>query len=250
MSSLPPDAPLIGLEMRLQNQSIDDGAIPARLAVNGSYYHAIRRAGGRPLLLPPLAQDALDLWPKLDGIVFTGGMDVVPQRYGQQPHSTTEPMPPEQDESVFALLQKTDETGLPALGICLGCQVMNVHRGGTLHQHVPEAFPQSAIKHSISGQTAWHPVRVEKGPLLTAMGQTPEKVTSRHHQAVDRVGTGLQAVAWAPDGVIEAVEDEKMPFYVGVQWHCEDMSDDEPTRRLFATLILAAKEFARCRTDH
>ncbi|VVJ20011.1 COG2071: predicted glutamine amidotransferases in hypothetical Actinobacterial gene cluster [Amycolatopsis camponoti] len=202
------------------------------------YVDCVVSAGGIPVLLPPVS-DAYDrLVSTVDGLVLTGGADVEPQRYGQEPHPATYTRP-ERDAFEFGLLEAARRQGKPVLGVCRGLQVISVALGGTLTQHLPEA------SESTEHQPA--PATFGKGIVTLADGSRaaailgPEtKTLCYHHQAIDRLGDGLEPVGWAADGTIEAAE---VPgeFTLGVQWHPEQDSDDV---RLFAALVDASKERA------
>jgi putative glutamine amidotransferase len=205
------------------------------MALGMTYLRAIEAAGGMPVVLPPLG-DASALLDRLDGICLSGGPDLDPDAYGAvQRHSELGPTDPDLDAFELALARAADERGLPILGICRGAQALNVARGGTLHQHLPghrQTEPATATTHS---------VRVETGSrLATLVGTRPLRVNSFHHQAVERLGGGLRAVAWAGDGTIEAVEAPGAPFLLGVQWHAEGLVGVARHRALFEALVVAA----------
>jgi putative glutamine amidotransferase len=205
------------------------------MALGMTYLRAIEAAGGMPVVLPPLG-DASALLDRLDGICLSGGPDLDPDAYGAvQRHSELGPTDPDLDAFELALARAADERGLPILGICRGAQALNVARGGTLHQHLPghrQTEPATATTHS---------VRVETGSrLATLVGTRPLRVNSFHHQAVERLGGGLRAVAWAGDGTIEAVEAPGAPFLLGVQWHAEGLVGLARHRALFEALVVAA----------
>jgi putative glutamine amidotransferase len=205
------------------------------MALGMTYLRAIEAAGGMPVVLPPLG-DASALLDRLDGICLSGGPDLDPDAYGAvQRHSELGPTEPDLDAFELALARAADERGLPILGICRGAQALNVARGGTLHQHLPghrQTEPATATTHS---------VRVETGSrLATLVGTRPLRVNSFHHQAVERLGGGLRAVAWAGDGTIEAVEAPGAPFLLGVQWHAEGLVGVARHRALFEALVVAA----------
>ncbi|GAB2787816.1 gamma-glutamyl-gamma-aminobutyrate hydrolase family protein [Amycolatopsis magusensis] len=223
--------PLIGLTTYLERTSF--GVWETEAAVlHGGYVEAVTRAGGVPLLLPPVGFGHAELASALDGLVLVGGADIEPSRYGQEPHPTTVTRPA-RDEFEFALLDRALAAGLPVLGVCRGMEVLNVAFGGTLTQHLPDRLGSSEHQPAVAtfGLTD---VRLAEGSRAAAIlgGQT--KCRCYHHQAVEELGEGLQAVGWAADGTIEAVEVPGERFVLGVQWHPEQDLDDF---RLFAALV-------------
>jgi putative glutamine amidotransferase len=214
-----------------------------------AYINAVRQAGGRPVLLPPGgdADEATATVAGLDGLVVSGGPDVDPARYGQARHPRTQPPVPVRDAWDLAVTGAALTAGVPLLAICRGMQVLNVCRGGTLHQHLPELVGHDRHE-GTPGVYARHLVRVL--PDSTLAGVLPQpgyfEVPTYHHQAVDLLGDGLQAVAWAEDGTVEAVEPGPselggLPgFVLGVQWHPEQGED----MRLFGALVDAASQRA------
>jgi putative glutamine amidotransferase len=159
----------------------------------------------------------------------------------------TEAVSEARDALEIEVTRRAVREGLPVLGICRGAQVLNVALGGSLHQHIADAYPTSPIEHAQHEprQQPTHEVKVlvEKTRVGTILGAGDLKVNSFHHQAIARLGQGLRDVAWAPDGVIEAVEAPDIPgFVVGVQWHPEELVDHDPAaHRLFSALIAAAR---------
>jgi putative glutamine amidotransferase len=139
----------------------------------------------------------------------------------------------------LALVAEVEQRRLPALGICLGSQVMNVHRGGSLIQFLPDEKRENPLEHRRLGDVApRHPVTLEPDSILArALGKTEVLANSSHKQAVNRVGRGLRVVARAPDGVIEATEDSSMPLFLAVQWHPERLIDEPEHLALFRLLV-------------
>jgi putative glutamine amidotransferase len=206
-----------------------------------SYEDAVRDAGFETMRLAP-GSPSLD---GLDALVLTGGSDVNPARYGQEPHAATDKPDDERDDTEAALLSRALSDGVPVLAICRGLQLWNVVAGGTLVQDLATSVvhERKAPQGTAPGMhPAVHPVDVVAGTLLAGVvgaGECP--VNSRHHQAVDRLGTGLTVSAVAPDGVVEAFELPGHPFAVAVQWHPEDrFRASERDRSLFAALARAA----------
>lgn len=214
------------------------------------YVRSVEYAGGRSLLIPVQelsVDDARSLLARLDGVIVSGGPDVNPSRYGEPAHPKTGSPRNERDEIESTLIEAATGEAVPTLAICRGLQVLNVARAGTLLQHLPDSVGHDGHVPEPHGH-GLHDVRVEPGSLLAgSVGWERAGVPSHHHQAVDRVGDGLVATAWADDGTIEAVEDASVPFLLGVQWHPEEGDD----LSLFRALVTAAATFAaqRSRTE-
>jgi putative glutamine amidotransferase len=207
-----------------------------------TYVTSIRNSGGRPVLLPPGgdAAEAAATVAVLDGVVIAGGGDIDPALYGAPTkHPRTEVTAPDRDAWELAVAEAAVRQGVPLLGICRGAQMLNVACGGTLHQHVPDLVghdDHSGPEHGFGT----HKVRVTSGSVVQSILPGGEffDVPTHHHQAVDIVGVGLTAVAWADDGLVEAIESlTRDEFLVGVQWHPEQ--GDDP--RLFSALVTAAE---------
>ncbi|WP_372670489.1 gamma-glutamyl-gamma-aminobutyrate hydrolase family protein [Amycolatopsis kentuckyensis] len=200
------------------------------------YVDCVVAAGGIPVLLPPVSDAHDRLVSTVDGLVLTGGADVEPERYGQEPHPATYTRP-ERDAFEFGLFAAARKAGKPVLGVCRGLQVMSVALGGTLTQHLPEAT--ESTEHQPAPATFGRgTVTLAEGSRAAAILGPETKTLCYHHQAIDRLGAGLEPVGWAADGTIEAAE---IPgeFALGVQWHPEQDSDDV---RLFQALVDASKE--------
>jgi len=211
-----------------------------------TYCEAVRRAGAIPLLIPPQPENAEELLSRIDGLLLAGGFDCDPAAYGQEPHETLEPMDPRRQSNDLALAEAARKHGVPSLGICLGLQVMNVAAGGTLIQDIDSQHDTEIQHASIPENRARHDVIIEQGTHLAGYLPAEElNVNSSHHQAVQTVGEGLRVTAHAPDGIIEGVEDPRHPFYLGVQWHPEDMTGEESASTLFRAFIEAARKHAR-----
>jgi putative glutamine amidotransferase len=218
-------------------QRCDEVAPAGELRLGLPYLRAIEAGGGLPVVLAPddpaLAGELLE---RLDGLCLAGGPDLDPLAYGAaERHERLGPTDRVVDAAELALARAADERGMPVLGICRGAQALNVARGGTLRQHV-DGHRQTgpATEHA-------HPVTVATGSFLAALcGDGRLDVNSFHHQAADRIGAGLRAVATAPDGTIEALEDPVLPFWLGVQWHAEGMVQRPEQLALFSGLVAAA----------
>jgi len=204
------------------------------------YPEAIERAGGVPVIVPLLRPETLaTLLDRVDGVCLPGGPDIQPSIYGEEPHAQLGPTEPRVDAVELALVKAADWRRLPILGICRGMQILNVARGGRLHQHLPDVVGnQFAHRQPQHGSVTTH--RVETAPhsrLRSTLGGPSLEVNSFHHQAVKTLGKNLVATAWAEDGTIEAVEDQNGRLVLGVQWHAEGLTDHAP---LFEALISAA----------
>jgi putative glutamine amidotransferase len=243
-----PGAPLIGVTTSVTPDD-DPGRTPHRAHLNRAYVLAVQRAGGIPVLLPPYFDEPTvqALWDRVDGLVLTGGGDIVPERFGERRHEHTEGVSEMRDTLELDLTERALHGGYPVLAICRGVQVLNVALGGSLHQHIPDAYPASGINHAQDRprHQPTHEVKVmvEDTRLGSILGAGELTVNSFHHQAINRLGRGLRQVAWAPDGVIEGIEMAAASvLVVGVQWHPEDLVEDDPAaRRLFAALVAAAR---------
>jgi putative glutamine amidotransferase len=229
--------PLIGI-------TLDAADKPGRYQLNHDYATSIEKAGGMPFPLPYMLDPALipDLLDHLGGVLLSGGNDMDPARYGQQWHPGAIPLEPERERFEFALLAEIERRRLPVLGICLGCQVMNVYRGGSLHQFLPDLSREKAIEHRRTNEhLTRHPVRIDSGTRLSEIWRKGELSANTYHkQAIDRVGRGLRVVATAPDGIIEAIEDPNFPLFAAVQWHPERLSDEPEHLAIFEVLVRSA----------
>ena len=199
-----------------------------------SYVDSLVAAGAVPVLLPPVPAGAAEVVAAVDALVLSGGSDVDPERYGETLHPATV-VRPDRDAWELAVLRAALDRGIPVLAICRGAQLLNVACGGTLHQHLPEMtdYPAHVPEPGVFGTSR---VRVQPGTVLASILGTEAKVACYHHQAVDRIGAGLVATAWAEDGTVEALEHGAHRFVVGVQWHPEQ---DQEDGRLFTALVAA-----------
>jgi putative glutamine amidotransferase len=208
-----------------------------------SYVDAVHRAGALALLLAPdpaLAEDPDEILDRIDGLMLVGGADLDPRSYGAEAHPLTIGSVPERDAFEIALADRALARDLPVLGICRGMQVLNVARGGTLHQHLPEVVGHEEHRRVLgSFDGADHDVRLAAGSLAArAAGEERHATKSHHHQAVDRVGEGLVVTGWAEmDELPEAIELPGSRFALGVQWHPEA----DETSRLIAALVAESR---------
>ena len=216
------------------------------MALGMKYLRAIEAAGGIPLVVPPMRFDAVEpLLARVGGVCLSGGPDLDPAAYGEQTHSMTGPTHSDLDEFELAFARAADARRIPILAVCRGLQVLNVARGGTLHQHLPDIAGE-AIGHRqvAAGSTATHWVKVSASSRLSRiLGCTRTKVNSFHHQAVATLGEGLIATAQAADGTIEAIEATDRDFALGVQWHAECLTERPRQAGLFRAFVEAAGRF-------
>jgi putative glutamine amidotransferase len=248
------ERPLIGVttsEIRRTEamEPIPQAEPPARfeMALGLPYLRGLEAAGGLPVVMPPLAEEAIEsLLDRFDGICLSGGPDLDPAGYGAEPHPELGKTEPELDRFELAVARRADARGMPILAICRGTQALNIARGGALHQHLPEISTEIPHRQRTPGEETSHPVAIEPGSRLAAVlgDGTIEvgdelDVNSFHHQAIDRLGRGLRVSARAPDGTIEAVEDPDRPFLIGVQWHAETLVHRPYEAALFRRFVEA-----------
>lgn len=234
--------PLIGITSSF---SIEPEHQRRRAYLNAAYTDAVFAAGGIPVQLPVPAsaepQTVEDILSRVDGVIFSGGPDVRPDRYGQGLHEKTGVMDDRRDAFEFSLFDAAEKSGKPILAICLGCQIASVVRGGCLIQHLPDVpRPTDIIHFRDDGGSAFHRVRLDPASRLgRIVGKTDIEVNSRHHQAVDpgQVGGRLRPVGFAPDGTVEAAEDVDGRFLIAVQWHPEDLIDRPEHLCIFKALV-------------
>jgi putative glutamine amidotransferase len=211
------------------------------------YEEAVRRAGGDVRILDYETDTPASVVSEVDGILLPGGDDVQPSLYGESAHSAFAAAEPGRDAYEIELARQAADANLPLFAICRGIQVLNVARGGTLVQDIASQLP-AAIPHEVrdTPHTIAHDVWVSEGTLLHSLLRDRIDgdacpVNSRHHQAVERVGSGLIVSATAPDGVIEAVEDPSKRFCLGVQWHPENFYRTGEFRALFEAFVDASR---------
>ncbi|HSP35348.1 MAG TPA: gamma-glutamyl-gamma-aminobutyrate hydrolase family protein [Thermoanaerobaculia bacterium] len=235
--------PLIGIGSDVQKSSGKRDEVFAY----STYIDALKRAGAIPVLIPPQPENAAGVVAGLDGVLLAGGQDCDPRVYGEDPHPSIEPMDRRRQDNDLSLAKAARERGIPTLGICLGMQVMNVASGGTLVQDIPSEVNTDINHVSDPDNRARHDVALEANTKLASIigGGRTINVNSSHHQAVKDVARGFRVTAEAPDGIVEGLEDPAHPFYVGVQWHPEDMPGENSASAIFGAFVAAARKYAQ-----
>jgi putative glutamine amidotransferase len=222
--------PIILLPGRLTTNS--QGVRGDSFSTGRRYSEAVARAGGVVVQAQPIEQTiaaAHELVARFDGVIIQGGGDIDPNRYGQEPRSTSiYGIAAEHDDLEIAVIRAAIELDKPVLAICRGLQVLNVALGGTLHQHLADVLRD--------GESHWdkyHEINLESSSRVAKSMKTlsPKRSHSYHHQAIDKLAPGLVVTGRAPDQTIEAVEHSAKKWIVGVQWHPEDDADVEPDQQ-------------------
>ncbi|MGE5590395.1 MAG: gamma-glutamyl-gamma-aminobutyrate hydrolase family protein [Bacillota bacterium] len=235
--------PLIGISCWQNPESLE-------FFVPEAYVQALRKAGAIPALVPYVGteNEAAEALSRLDGLLLSGGVDLDPVHWGEEPYRQMGRIDPSRDRSELLLARRALSTDLPVLGICRGLQVLAVASGGSLWQDLHSQVA-SSLKHD-QNAPRWYPthgVRLTQASRLASWLGTEIRVNSFHHQAVRQAPPGFTAVASAPDGVIEALEHQTHPFAIGVQWHPECFWNQEKDHN---ALFLAFVEAARSRAGH
>ena len=234
-SKAPSKKPYIGLNCIYKPIN---GAIYYQL--DNLYIEAVRKTGGIPIMLPLFynREECWEMLDRLDGLVFTGGPDINPSRWDEKKHPKTELLHKDKEKSDFILAENSLKRDMPILGVCGGLQLINVAMGGSLHQHIPDIIG----KDNHSRGKIHKVVDIKAGShLKEAMGINEATVKSYHHQAINRVGDGLDVTSFAEDGIIESIESKAHRFVLGVQWHPERMQDSKHQMTLFSELIKQSK---------
>jgi putative glutamine amidotransferase len=242
--------PLIGIVT--QTIAAEPPLKSAQWAMSHRYVEVLRSLGAVPVLIPLLAHDPdtlRALFDRLDGLLLAGGADIHPSRYGEVPHPKLGPTDPDRDATEIQLTKLALDDQRPLLAICRGLQLLNVACGGSLYQDIPSQVP-AALKHDHTAKQGYddrtfsaHEVTITpQSQIVQILNTTHVGVNSIHHQAIKELGQGLVATAFAADGIIEAVEGPAGMYCIGVQWHPEELVDEQPKmRRLFTSFLAAAK---------
>ncbi|MFN8468007.1 MAG: gamma-glutamyl-gamma-aminobutyrate hydrolase family protein [Caldilineaceae bacterium] len=232
-------APIIGITTETNDQN--EYVLPVE------YAEAIRKAGGIPLLLPPGEPNIGAVLELLDGLILSGGGDIDPLHYGSGGHPAVYMIDAARDEMELALAQHAAGGDLPTLGVCRGAQLINVALGGTLVEHLPDEIDNTIAHRMEPRGYVPHPVTIAPSSQLAAViGEQVVVGASWHHQAIRTPAPGLEVVAQAADGTIEAVELPGHPWLLAVQWHPEITAGKDPVQqRLFDALVAAARERMR-----
>ncbi|MEW6357130.1 MAG: gamma-glutamyl-gamma-aminobutyrate hydrolase family protein [Planctomycetota bacterium] len=231
--------PLIGVSCNFAESKDGSG----QCTVPAAYLDAVQAAGGAPVITPQVQtlEDACAILDRLDGILFTGGADIRPERYGEPPHPKTKLVSERRETSDFLFAEEAIRRNMPVMAICYGCQVLNIAFGGTLYQDVPDQT-KTDVTHAASGPPyPRHRVRIEPGTKLAEILQAEELLAnSSHHQAVKAVADPVIVSARAEDGVVEAIESTAHRFALGIQWHPERLIDEEKHLALFGAFVQEA----------
>jgi putative glutamine amidotransferase len=229
--------PIIGITMDTR----DEGGY---YQLGFDYPKSIEKAGGLPLGIPYKTDHTLipQILDVLDGILFTGGNDLDPALYGESWHAEAQKIDPERQAFELALLAEVEKRRLPALAICLGCQLLNVYRGGSLHQFIPDLGDKN--EHRRGEQTVRrHLIKIEPDSALgRVLNKSEISANSYHKQAVNAVGKGLKITAVSDDGIIEGLEDPTFPLLAAVQWHPERLNSEAEHLAPFRLLVEKASQ--------
>lgn len=231
--------PIIGITVHIEHDGNHN--------LHPDYIQAISEAGGVPLLIPVGAEKDLEqVCNVLDGLLLSGGYDVDPLTFGEEPHAKLGDVTEARDTQEFALIKQMIALEKPILGICRGEQILNIALGGTLYQDIAAQFEGEAIQHSQKAKRSYqsHYVSIVEGTILASIvGTEKVKVNSFHHQAVRNVGNSLIAAGKSSDGLIEAIEGTGKSFVLGVQWHPETLAvnGDATSKKIFDRFIQEAR---------
>jgi putative glutamine amidotransferase len=235
--------PLIGITTRNDKDAHDHPTV----VLQHSYVNAVTGAGGVATLIPCSLPAAilLDLYSRLDGILFSGGGDLSLDHFEGTPHPRIDGVDLMRDSAELALVRSAVELGKPMLGICRGVQLLNVALGGTLYTYLRDQLP-NALDHDYPGnlrRTLVHTVNVDENSRAAEIfGETLLNVNSLHHQGLKDIAPALRAVGYSSDGLVEVVEMPDHPYALAVQWHPEWLTDQPSMQRLFRSLVEAAEK--------
>lgn len=229
--------PLIGITTYHRNEK-------GYIQLPGQYADAVRRAGGIPLLIQPGEPRMDELMTILDGIILSGGGDVDPALYTDKKHEKVYWVDQERDQSEMELARRSLDENKPLFCICRGLQILNVALGGTLITHIEDEVEEAIAHRQPPRDPIAHEVAIKSDSLLADIMESANVTTaSWHHQSIDQIAPGLEVVAKASDGVIEAVEMPGNPLLIAVQWHPElTAHEDASQQKLFDELVRLAKE--------
>ncbi len=243
---MPSKKPKIGITLS-EAEGSDVNRWPLRRGfdyIKQQYYQAILKSGGIPILLANVEQRYAikSFLESIDGLLITGGPDLHPKHFNQKPHKKLSRTTEARDRFELEAIKIALRINLPILGICRGHQALNVAFGGTLHQDL-SCIPAKKVAHADPHQTGkvFHRVKIEKGSRLhDIIGRTAIQTNSSHHQAIDKLGDGLQASAFAPDGIIEGIEHPGFNLVLSVQWHPESIYGRTHSKKLFNAFVTEA----------
>lgn len=237
--------PLIGISPTPSEKTFDHGHF-RRYALANTYTAAVIAAGGIPVILPAHPQMIDDVLDSLDGIIFSGGGDIDAKRLGEEKHPEADGFDEERDEFELGAIPKVVERDMPLLGICRGIQTINVALGGSIYQDIPDQIP-GAIQHrqhkdGKMRDDRWHDVTIKDGDNLLRQihGLPTMTVNSFHHQSIREIAPGMEVIATAEDGEVEAAWLPDMTFGLAVQWHPEMLAAEYPDQAAIFTAFVDA----------
>ncbi len=234
--------PIIAITVDCNFQNANDRN-RGRLELNWNYAQAVADAGGTPILIAPQAEPS-EVARLIDGWLIPGGNDIDAGNWGEQNHPEVKPIEQARFDAEKALYQAIDPA-MPVLGICYGCQFINVAQGGSLEQHLPDLVGHDDHR---GGTLQCYNVDADS-KLAAAIQGSRIQGKSYHHQAIHRAGRDIRVVGKDEEGVVEAIEATNRPWMIGVQWHPERTPEDPATQRLFKTFVAAAAEYRRSKTQ-
>lgn len=240
--------PLIGISPTPREADLDHGHFRS-YTLSDTYSSAVVAAGGIPVILPAHPEMIDEVLDMIDGVIFSGGGDIEPSYWNEDRHPEADGFDEQRDAFELQAIPKVIDRDMPMLGICRGIQTINVARGGSLYQDIPDQLPDAQQhrqhKDGKMRDERFHTVTIsgEDNPLRSAIGSDSATVNSFHHQAIKDVGEGLEVIARSDDGVIEAMWLPEMTFGLAVQWHPEMLAADYPDQaRIFEAFVDAAKK--------